>query len=68
MLSDVSKCQSPKQGIGDRVQQHVGVGVTEQSRFVWDVNAAQDQSTLGDETVYVVAVTDTDIPHHSLFL
>ena len=69
MSAYITKRHSSKQGIHHGMREHVGVRVTKQSRFMGNIDAAENQSSIGNETVNVVAVTDTHVlKHHSLFL
>ena len=44
--------------VGDRVQQHVGVTVADQTAVVLDPNAAEDQRPVGRESMAVLAEAD----------
>ena len=63
MLSDIPQSQSPKQCVTNGVQQYVGIGVTEQPFFVRNRHTAQNQSSLGDKPMHVIAVTYAKAAH-----
>ena len=52
---------APEQGVGHRVQQHVGVGVAEQAALVGNVNAADDQPAPRHQRMHVEALPNADI-------
>jgi hypothetical protein len=41
------------------VQQHVGIGMSEQTERVGDVDAADDELALRDQAVHIITVTDS---------
>ena len=43
MLTDVPQRRRTQHGIHDRVQQHIGIGMTQQALFKRDLNAAQNE-------------------------
>ena len=58
--ADIAQGSSTEQGIGDGVQQSVGVGVAEQAFFKGDGYAAEDERAAGHELVDVVALSDAE--------
>ncbi|MCY1284810.1 hypothetical protein D9M70_337280 [compost metagenome] len=59
MLADVAQRGGAEQRIGQRVQQHVAVGMGDQAELVGDSHAAEGDEIALAETVHVVAVADT---------
>jgi hypothetical protein len=64
MAADVAQRRRAEQRIGDRVQQRVGVRMTEQAERVRDVDATEDQPAAGNQRVNVATLADAD--HSSL--
>ena len=60
MPPDISQPRRAQQGVGNGVEQHVGVGMAVQPLFVVDLHAAQYQVTAFHQPVHVVAMSD---PH-----
>jgi hypothetical protein len=63
MLADVAQPGRAQQGIGDGVQQHVGIGMAEQAEGMGDGHAADDEFAAGNESVDVIALADADLRH-----
>ena len=63
MAADVAQPGRAQQRIADRVQQHVGVGVSGQPQVVGNVDAADDELAAGGEGVDVEAVADAEFSH-----
>lgn len=60
MPPDISQPRRAQQGVGNGVEQHIGVGMAVQPLFVVDLHAAQYQVTAFHQPVHVVAMPD---PH-----
>jgi hypothetical protein len=65
-FADVAQGGGTQEGVGDGVQQCVGIGVAEQAFAVGNGNAAQNQGATFNEPVDVIALSDTDIHGVSL--
>ena len=65
-FADVAQGGGAQKGVGDGVQQCVGIGVAEQAFAVGNGNAAQNQGAAFNEPVDVIALSDTDIHGVSL--
>ena len=52
---------APSIGIGDRVQQHVGVGVPEQAPLVRNLHAADHEPSARNQRVHVEALPHPDL-------
>lgn len=65
MTADVAERRRAEQRVGDRVQQHVRIRVTEQAAFVWNRHAADDEGAPFDELMYVVALSDSEVHAYS---
>ncbi len=59
-FADVAECRRSEQGVGDRVQKHVGIGVADGRLVVGDREPAEHERLAGTERVCVVAETDAD--------
>jgi hypothetical protein len=55
MLTDVAFTDSSQQGIGDSMQQNIGIGMSFQSARVRNFEAAQNQFTSLGEPMHVIA-------------
>ena len=60
MAADIAQGRRTEDGVGDRVQQHVGVGVAQQAQVVRDLHAADDQVAVFHQRVAVIALADTE--------
>jgi hypothetical protein len=60
-VADVAQTGSAKQGIGDGVQDNIGVTVTSQSARMFDADAAEDQGTTFCQPMSVVADADAHV-------
>jgi hypothetical protein len=58
MLPDVTLANGPQNGVGNGVQQHVGIGMAEKARFMRDINPADDASAARHQPMDVIAVSD----------
>lgn len=63
-LADVAEPSRAEEGVGDRVQEHVGVAVADGPAVVRDGDPAEHEAVTGAEPVRVVAKTDAV---HALF-
>ena len=61
MFPDVSFRNGPENGVGDGVQQNVGVGVTEKALVVRDVHPSQDQPASFHQAVHVITMSYTHV-------
>jgi len=59
VLADIAQGQRTEQRIGERMQQHVAVGMGDQPELVGNAHAAQGDEIALAEAVYVVAMADT---------
>ena len=67
MRTDVAGAQRAKNRIADRVQQHIGVGMTVESALMGNSHASQHEAAACDERVYVEPVADARLRgRHSL--
>jgi hypothetical protein len=57
VLPDIPERGRPEQGVGNGVQENIGVGVAVQARLVRNLNAAENESAPVDERVNVVPKT-----------
>ena len=53
-----AESEGAEQGVADRVQQHVGIGVAEQAEMPRDMHPADDQGPLGNQAVDIETVAD----------
>ena len=60
-LADVAQCRRAEQGIGNRMQQHVSVRMSEQTGSMRNRHAADNQFSVFNQSVAVVTLTDTKI-------
>ena len=67
MAADVAQTRRAEQCVGNRVQQRVGIGMSEQAFFKRNVYAAENQIAAFDELVDIVTLSDTDIHVLSFF-
>ena len=61
VAADVAQRDGAEQGIGDRMEQRIGIGVSEQAGCVGDFDAAEDELAPGDQSMNVVALPDPEI-------
>ena len=61
MLADVTERERAEQGIHDGVREHIRVRVTVQTKLKRNVHTADDARSAGDQSVYVVTVSDAHI-------
>ncbi|MNW07613.1 hypothetical protein D3C71_2042670 [compost metagenome] len=59
MLADIAQRSSTEQGVAQRVQYHVAVGMGQEAVFVGDTHPAQGNEITVAETVHIVAVANT---------
>ena len=59
-LADVSGASARKNGVGDGMREHVGIGMSREPALVRDVDAADDELAAFGEGMHVVADAD---PH-----
>ncbi len=64
MTADVAEARCPEQRVADRMQQHVGVGMSGEPPVVGDIDTADDELTTGHQRMDVEALTDS---HRSAF-
>ena len=62
MFADVPQSRSTQQRIGNRMEQHIRIGVAQKSQFIGNLHTAQDQIPVRHQFVHVVSVSD---PHFS---
>lgn len=62
--ADVAQPSRTQQRIGERMQQHVGVGMTEQAALEGDGDAADDQRPPGHERMHVEALAHAERKIH----
>ena len=62
-LTDVAEPGRAEDCVGDRVQQHIGVGVAEESALERDLDAADDQSTSRHQRMNVETLSDAKCCH-----
>ncbi len=55
MLTDIAFSDSSQQGIGDSMQQNIGIGMSFQPVRVRNLDAAQNQFTSLGEPMYIIA-------------
>lgn len=58
-LTNITLTGGTQQRIGNRVQQHVGIAVTQQMAIVGDFNATQPQGTTAGQTMCIVPDSNT---------
>ena len=51
----------PQQRVGDRMEQRVGVGVSEESGLVGNLDAAQNQLAARDQLMDVISLPDPKV-------
>ena len=61
MLADVTERERAEQGIHDGMREHIRVRVTVQTKLKRNVHTADDARSAGDQSVYVVTVSDAHI-------
>ena len=61
VLADVAERERAEQGIHDGVREHIRVRVTVQTKLKRNVHTADDARSAGDQSVYVVTVSDAHI-------
>ncbi len=64
VAADVTLADSSEEGVGDGMDEYVGIGVTIRPGVVWDENAAKDARATGLEGMNVVADASMN---HTLF-
>ena len=62
--ADIAETRGAEQGVGDGVQQRVGVRVAVETGRMRDVHATEDQLAPGDQGVNVVTLADTKFTAH----
>ena len=60
MRSDVAQRERAQDRVDDRVEQHIGIGVTVEPALERDGHAAQHEAPPGSERMHVEAVADAD--------
>ncbi len=60
--AEVAERRRTQQRIGERVREHVAVGVSERTAFERNANAAEDQRASLDEPMRIEAVADAHHP------
>ena len=58
MSADIPFADRPQNSVGNGVQQHIGIGMPQQSLLIRDIHPPHDQLSIRHQTVYVVAVPD----------
>ena len=61
MFADITERERTEQGIHDGVREHVRVRVTVQTKLKRNVHTADDARSAGDQSVYVVTMSDAHI-------
>jgi len=61
MAADIAQRHGAEQGIGDRVQQRIGVGMPEQPRGMRYLDTAEDELATCDQLVNVVTLAYPEI-------
>ena len=61
VLADVTERERTEQGIHDGMREHICVRVTVQTKLKRNVHTADDARSAGDQSVYVVTVSDAHI-------
>src|SRR5450759_2881501 len=61
MPADVAQCRGTQQRIADRMQQHVRVGMAEQTFFMGYFHPADDQLAACYQLMHIVTLTDTHV-------
>ena len=61
VLADVTERERTEQGIHDGMREHIRVRVTVQTKLKRNVHTADDARSAGDQSVYVVTVSDAHI-------
>ncbi len=65
MSADIAEAGGPEQRIGDRMEQHVGIGMAEQPALEGDLHAADDELAPRHEGMDVETLADA---HHACLL
>ena len=55
MLANISEGGSTKECVGDGVDKNVGIGMPVKAYRVFNLNAAEDELSAGDEPVHIIA-------------
>ena len=58
MLADIAHGGSAQQRVGNSMEEHVGVAVAEQTFFIRDIHAAEDEFAAFNKPVRIIAVAD----------
>jgi hypothetical protein len=61
MAADIAQRRSAEQGIGDCMQQHVGIRMAEQAQAVRHFDTAENQLAPRNQGMYIPAFTNTKI-------
>ena len=61
MAADIAQRRGAEQGIGDRVQQHVGIRMAEQPQAMRHFDTAENQLATWHQRMYIPAFTNTKI-------
>ena len=60
MLSDVAKCEGPQKSIAKGMDSNISITMAEKTESMRDFNTAYPEIAVFYETMYVVALTDTE--------
>ncbi len=60
MLADVAQCKRTKQGIGNRMQQDIRIGMSQKSEGVRKLHAAEKEVTSLHKIMHIVSMSDSD--------
>lgn len=63
VVADVAEAGGSKHGVHDGVGEDIGIAVADETKFVVNFDAAEDEGAIGAEAVDVIAVTDADVSH-----
>lgn len=58
MLAQVAEVGGAEQGVADGVAEHIRVGMPGEAEWMFDLDAAEHQTTSGHERVNVISETD----------
>ena len=61
VAADVTQRDGTEQGIGNRMQQGIGVGMPEQAGFMGNLDTAENQLAARDQAMHVVALPDPKV-------
>ena len=59
MLTDITECSRTQQGIAQRVQQDIAIGMRDDTVRMRDTHTAERHTITGAETMHIIAVADT---------